>query len=574
MLQSLNINSIALIESLGIEFEDGLNVLTGETGAGKSIVVDAVNLVLGERADRELIRSGQEKARVEATFDIAHNAEAKNLLSEWGVDAQDGMLVLMRELSVTGRNICRANGQAISLSQLKLLTSQMVDLHGQHEHQSLLDESRHIAFLDAFGGQALQDALNDVARRYAGYREICGRLHELAGDPMERQKRILALGQQTKEIRNAAIRPGEAEELEQKREVVRNAARIQTALDEAYSLLGGGDREGAVSLARSANKRLKNIEHMHPDYQKLNDALDQAIYPLEEILLEIRALRDTDEMDPQAIERLEDRLTAIRSMMRRFGGTEEAVLEHLAQADAEYERLIAADGTIAALQKEKALARFHLQECSQALSELRKTYAKTFEREVLGHLADLGMKNAQFEVAVDVPIKMSEAEERFSPRGFDKVAFMMSANRGETLKPLARVASGGELSRVMLALKSVAAELEGVDTMIFDEIDTGISGRMAQVVAEKMVALAGRRQVVCVTHLPQIASMADTHFLVDKSVEGARTLTTVRRLDDGGRAEEIARITGGAEKPALALKHATGMLEAARRRRTEIAKGV
>jgi DNA repair protein RecN (Recombination protein N) len=564
MLLELNIRNIALIEKLRVEFGQGLNVLTGETGAGKSIVVDSVNLALGERADRELIRTGAEKASVQAVFDVSDNPKVLRLLDEFGLSDEDGLLVISRELSSSGRNICRISGAVTPLSQLKQITALLVDVHGQHQHQSLMIPARHLHFLDCYGDEQHMQKMETVRKLYGEYAEIRKRLDQFTGDKMERERRIDMLRFQLEEIEAVRVKPGEDEKLEQQNRLLSNAEKIASSVETAYALvyLGGNRSPSAQEALRRASSAMGSIAPLDERFEGLQKRLEELYYSTQDVGYELQDVKDGLEYDPAQADRVADRLDALNRLKRKYGPELSDVIAFREDVREQLSLIEEGDEQLEQLKKRCNQARDALNAASQALSESRRALACGFVEKMLGQLSELGMERVRFQVRFQTP---PDLESAFSPHGVDNVEFMISPNPGEPVKPLAHVASGGELSRVMLALKAIAADHDDVHCMIFDEIDTGISGRMAQVVGEKMAAIALDRQVICVTHLPQIAALGDQHFVVEKQTDGQRTDSSVRRLDDEGRIKELARMVGGADDGDSSLAHARNMLTSARR---------
>lgn len=573
MLLQLSIHHLALIDDITIDFAPGFNVLSGETGAGKSIVVDAVNLVLGERAERDLIQNGEQKARVEALFDVTDNAPLLRLLKELELEAEDGLLALSRELTSAGRNICRVMGGVVPLATLKQISALLLDIHGQHEHQSLLNERRHLAFLDGFGGTQLGERRAEVARLYAQWRTTREELERLLSDAAQRERRTDMLRYQVNEIDAAHLRPGEEAELERQRTFYRNAEKITQSVETAYALLYEGldEQMSALDACRGGIDALSAIASLDERYHGLYAHLNELYYQLDDAIGEVRSLHGEMDYDADDAEEVEERVDLIGKLKRKYGKDVESILQFREKAAVELDRLEHADDLSGKLQKALAKQRKALLDASVALSSLRRNTAVRFEKQVEEQLHDLGMQHAQFSVAFAREGENDHTDGRFSPYGVDRVEFMMSANLGQPQKPLARVASGGELSRIMLALKNLEAEQSGIPSMVFDEIDTGISGRMAQVVAEKMAQIAGRHQVICVTHLPQIAAMADAQYIVEKGVEEGRTRTRVLRLSEQGRCEELARMVAGANALSeSSLGHARTLLQEAEDRKGKL----
>ncbi len=561
MLSRLIIKNIALIDSLEVEFTEGLNVLSGETGAGKSIIIDSVNLVLGERADRELIRTGAQTSVVEAWFSDVRGVH--DILDEQQIEA-GGELVLSRELSASGKNICRVNGTLVTLTVLKALSDRLVDVHGQHEHQSLLSEKNHIAMLDSFDGD-IKEAAVEVEKAYEDYTAVVKRQKSLFGSDGDRERRIDILKFQISEIRQAGIVEGEEDELLAQRSRLNAAEKIMEALSASYELLYEAEPFNVLAALKDASRRLQGIADVDARYADMAAKVDEAYYTLEEVASTVRGEMNEEFFDPDTLERIEDRLALIGSLKRKYHDPLVTGV-FLQNAEQELGDLEGSEALLKELTAKAQALKSQLYDCSVRLSGLRRSAAKRFEQLVVGQLADLGMSAASFEVRFAEPAGMDDAV--FSPNGIDTLEFYISTNRGEPVKPLRKVASGGEVSRIMLALKNIAADQGGIPTMIFDEIDTGISGRIAQVVAEKLQSISRGRQVVCVTHLPQIASMGDRHFLIAKHSDETSTRTTLATLDTVERTREIARLTGGDTDASLA--HAAEMLKRAQEFKTTI----
>ena len=568
MLLQLSISNLALIDAMSIDFAPGMNVMTGETGAGKSIVVDAVNLVLGERADRDLIASGKQKARVEAVFDIADNEKVKALLDELSLDADEDTASISRELTSAGKNICRINGTVVPLQTLRQVSAQLLDIHGQHEHQLLLDSKNHISYLDAYASDEIQPLLERCEGAYAAWRSCAQKLSRLRRSVSEREQRIDMLRFQLEELKNARLVENEEDELERQKVFYRNAGKIMAAFDEACELLDSGsgrDNSSAVELLREGVRALSPVATLDGRYEAVFARLDSLCYEVEDAVGELCALREEMDYDEQEAERVESRLDLLRRLNRKYGATTREMIKYRDKIAAELGELEDSDEAMERLEKEYRQSSRLLQEICAQLTQARQAAAKRFEQSIESQLHDLGMKNARLSMDF-APMEPGERiSDRFSAQGVDRIEMMFCANLGQPMKPLARVASGGELSRIMLALKNLSAQKPGIPrSMVFDEIDTGISGRMAQVVSEKMSQIGDHHQVICVTHLPQIAAMADEQFLVKKSDEDGVTRTAVIHLDRFARAQEIARMVGGAAcESESSIRHAMTMLDEA-----------
>ena len=568
MLLQLSISNLALIDAMSIDFAPGMNVMTGETGAGKSIVVDAVNLVLGERADRDLIASGKQKARVEAVFDIADNEKVKVLLEELSLDADEDTASISRELTSAGKNICRINGTVVPLQTLRQVSAQLLDIHGQHEHQLLLDSKNHISYLDAYASDEIHPLLERCEGAYAAWRSCAQKLSRLRRSVSEREQRIDMLRFQLEELKNARLVENEEDELERQKVFYRNAGKIMAAFDEACELLDSGsgrDNSSAVELLREGVRALSPVATLDGRYEAVFARLDSLCYEVEDAVGELCTLRGEMDYDEQEAERVESRLDLLRRLNRKYGATTREMIKYRDKIAAELGELEDSDEAMERLEKEYRQSGRVLQEICAQLTQARQAAAKRFEQSIESQLHDLGMKNARLSMDF-APMEPGERiSDRFSAQGVDRIEMMFCANLGQPMKPLARVASGGELSRIMLALKNLSAQKPGIPrSMVFDEIDTGISGRMAQVVSEKMSQIGDHHQVICVTHLPQIAAMADEQFLVKKSDEDGVTRTAVIHLDRLARAQEIARMVGGAAcESESSIRHAMTMLDEA-----------
>lgn len=548
MLQQLLIKNIALIDELSLELGSGFNVLSGETGAGKSIIIDSLNLVLGERADKELVRTGTQKARVEGIFNIENNSIVRELLEECGIDADEDILIVVREISADGKSVCRINGNAVTLNVLKKIADKLADIHGQHEHQTLLRKENHLSFLDSYGGNVIFEQKENVRIAYTYYKSCLDKLNGDWGTAEERAEKIEMLEFQIDEIEKAEITIGQEEELKSKVEVLKNADKIRLALEEAKRLSGGN----GLDEIRSACSILSKITFADEKYEKLFERLESAFYEVEDISQELKTEAELVEADQFALEKIEDRLAQLKKLYRKYGNDEESVLKYYDEICEELDRLVNAEQTINELEKQAEQFKTEYFRQADKLSEIRHDAAISFEDRIKAELTELGMKNAVLEV------EFFDAE-TVSPDGYDDVEFFFSANMGEPVKPLSKIISGGEMSRFMLAMKSVAADDAMLPIMVFDEIDTGISGNGAQVVAQKIATLSKKHQVIAITHLPQLASMADSHFLIKKFSDGERTHTQVLLMDYEQRKAEIARLSGGTETT-LALQRAEEIL--------------
>ena len=560
MILSMRMRNIALIEELSLEFGEGLHVMTGETGAGKSIVVDAVNLVLGGRAARELIRTGTDKAWVEAVFDASGNAEVAKWAQAQELDDFDGTVTLYREITRSGRNLCRVCGVVMPLSALKDIAVLLMDVHGQHEAQFLMNSQYHLLFLDAAGGDDYQALLSRVDAAYQAFITNHRQYARLVQENEKKQSRMEPLKKSLEELEKARLKLGEEETLAAEKERFRHSEKIATAVAAAHRAISANDdSETVLSRVKEAADALRSLAAFGENYVSLAQRCDSAYYELEEIGYELADLTEKGEFDPVRAEKVETRLDLIRRMERKYGETVAEVLSQQQKMQEEYDNYVSLDEQVAKTGAEHKRLLAQYRQLARQLTEARHGLANEFEKNMMAQLKDLGMGNTIFQVSFAI----RPEGKIFMPQsvGDDVIEFMISPNPGEPLKPLSKIASGGELSRLMLAIKSLEAEKGGVGTMVFDEIDTGISGRMAQVVAEKMALIARKRQVICVTHLPQIAAMAAHQFLVEKRVEGERTNTSVRLLSPKERISEVARMLGGADgSEGSAMSHAAHML--------------
>lgn len=553
MIESLHIQNIALIEDLTLNLEKGLNILSGETGAGKSIIIDSLNFVLGERADKTLIRNGAERAEVSAVFSSV-SEDVEKSLENLGI-APDDVLILKRAMT-KDKNECRINGAQVTLGMLKSIGEKLVDIHGQHEHQSLLKVSIHVHLLDAFGGEKIEKSKKKLQKTYNSYKELCNEFENI-GDAATRERKLDVLNYQITELKEAELQEGEEEKLLADRKKFRNAEKILNAAKDANQLLNGGSDFSVVGAVNKAINLLNVAGAFDDNLLKIAERLESAKIDVKDVADELESCLDDLSFDDYSLEKVEKRLEKVRQVVRKYGGTVEAANEFLKNAEEEYDFLINADARATKLEKEIEKTRLELLSDAEELSALRRKYASSFEDEINKQLKELGMPSAKFNVSFDE--NAGKTADDVTSNGFDKVEFLISANKGEPLKPLQKIISGGEMSRFMLALKNITARLDGIDTMVFDEIDTGISGYIAQVVAEKLYNISVSRQVIAVTHLPQLASMADNHYKIEKKETADKTITNVKKLDEDGELQEIARLIGGSTYSEHELPHAVEM---------------
>lgn len=558
MLELLHIENIAIIEAADIEFAPGFNALTGETGAGKSIVIDSLSAVLGQRTSRELIRTGAEKAFVSAAF----SGMAPELTEELGIQPEaDGTLLLQREIQTDGKNVCRVNGRPVTVGQLRALGARLLNIHGQHDGQQLLDEEQHIVYLDSFG--RVESLAITYAGKYKNFTDIRRQIGALQMDEAEKARRVDTLQYQIEELRRAKLKSGEEEELTARRGMLRNAEKFLDAVAGAdYALNGDDSGGGALSALRQAQDALSGVRHLDDAFGQLYERLGEAYSEVYDIAATVEDKRGELDVSPGELDRVESRMDLLYRLKKKYGATVEDMLDYQARCEAELAQIEDAGDTLARLEQALSKAEKEARQAAQALSDARKAAAEQLTAQILAELQQLDMGKIRF--AVDF------AEKPLDSDGMDTVRFLMSANVGEELRPIHKIASGGELARIMLAMKNVLSEQDHVGTMVFDEVDTGVSGRAAQKVAEKMARISRRKQVLCVTHLPQLAAMADTHFSVEKGERGGRTYTEVRRLDREQRRRELARLTGGSHVSQTMLDGAEELLVQAEKFRAEL----
>lgn len=552
MLSNLQIENIAVIKSASIDFENGFNVMTGETGAGKSIVIDSLNAILGERTSRELIRSGADSASVCAEFqNVGDNV--KNELEKLGIE-KDDTLIVSRKLTPDGKNVCRINGMPATVSMLKALGVQLVNIHGQLDNQSLLSPETHCSFIDKLAGSGRE--LNEFKELYSLYIKKQNELKSLNTDVNEKNRRLDILNYQIEEIQKADIRPGEKDELTEKLGFLRNAEKVLDLLHTAYAALNGdGEMPGAADIAADAASKLLSAADYSSDFTETANGVNDAAMNLSAYTEELRDKIYSLDYDPNETERAEERLDVIYRLSQKYGDSEEDILAYLENAEKERDALSFSDERAEQLRAETEKAYNEALAAAKKLSEIRIEAGKKFSADVERELAFLDMPSVKFIV--------SDSVGELYENGIDNIEFLLSANAGEEPKPLSKIASGGELSRIMLAIKCVLSELDDIDTLIFDEIDSGVSGRAALKIAAKMKELSKTHQVICVTHLAQIAAFADEHKLISKEEKDGRTYTCIASLDYNGRKYELARIMGGLTVTQSILNSAEELLSSA-----------
>lgn len=551
MLNHLSIKNVAVIDKLEASFGEGVSVLTGETGAGKSIIIDSINMILGDRANKELVRYGTDKAVVQAVFDAPE--EVMDILAENDIDCEDGQIIITRQLTAEGKSMARINGMAVTLGILRDISDKLINIHGQHDNQALLTPVRHVEFLDAYAEN--EELVNEYKSLLSKKRAIERQIASLDMEEQEKMQKIDLLEYQVNEIKKASLEKGEEEDLRTQRDIYANAEQITSSVSEAYQNVYGGDEaQSAYDGISIAVNALSQISDLNPHIQSMHDTLSELMYTLEDTAHELKEFGDTVEFDEQTLNDIEERLDMISRLKRKYGGSVELVLEHLKNAERELNDIRLGDEKTEELKAELKTVTDTLAEKGRQITESRRKSAAVLESGIETALHELNMEKSKFKVNI-------ESGGEFYDNGMDKVEFLISTNPGEPLKPLVKIASGGELSRVMLAIKSILADSDGVDTLIFDEIDTGVSGKAAHAIAKKLSAIGRGKQVICISHLPQLASMADNHYLIQKNMDGDMASTTLLELDTEGRELELARIIDGGEITELARSHARQMLK-------------
>jgi len=565
MLRELSIRNLAVIEHVSVSFAEGFHVLTGETGAGKSILIDALSLVIGARGAADIVRYGCDKAEIEALFDPPADHPVWDVMASLGIEAEpDEPIVVRRELSAQGKSVCRVNGRIVNLSMLREIGDQLVNIHGQHEHQSLLKTERHLEWLDAYAGEKLAELKRDYREVYREYTETRSKLRELEDAARHNMQMLDLYKFQLAEIDDAKLKPGEDEALQDERRRLAHAERLMQNASEAYDLIYG--RSGLDALARAIS-RLEDIrKYDAAAVEPLLEQLQSAYYQAEDVAYQLRDYRDRVEANPERLAEIEDRLDLLNGLKRKYGESIEDILAYREKIADAIDKMENRDEHVQRLREEERKLHEQARRLAAGLSEQRRLAADRLAKEIETELKELHMERTTFKVQLDQPTD-GEGVPKLTPNGIDEAVFLFSANPGEPPKPLAKIASGGEMSRIMLALKTVFAAIDGVPVLVFDEVDTGVSGRAAQAIAEKLSKLSRRCQVFAITHLPQVACMADRHYGIRKSTVGERTTTTVEPLDGIGRVEELARMLGGVEVTDKTRHHAQEMLDLAERKK-------
>ena len=566
MLAKLELSNIALIDHAEIDFTEGVNILSGETGSGKSVILDSINFVLGAKADKSMIRYGTDECSASVTFVLPQNHSVRKILEELEID--DDTLIIYRKYNKDGRGSIKVNGLSVTANMLKQITSHLVDVHGQSEHFSLLKEEEQLSVLDNYRSEAIFSIKENLAPVIAEYNAVNSNLRSMGGSESERAIRLDILKYQISEIESAELYEGEEDEIIQKRQLIANAEKIGNALNSAYAALS--EDNGAIDGLRSSQHSMSQISSLDAEYGNIASRLDSSVIELEDVSECIKELIDSFEFDPNEAERIEQRYETIKTLKKKYGSSIPEILSFLDKAIEEYDRLTNFDKLGEQLINEKNKYKKKIYGLIKQLHDERVAAAKEFSHNVEAELKELGMGKAKFEIEFDEFPTFEDLGESFNENGLDSVRFMFSANLGEPLKPLAKIISGGEISRFMLAVHAQTAKAQDISTFIFDEIDSGISGAIASVVAEKFAKIATEKQIIAITHLPQIACMADNSLLIEKIEVGDKTVTIVKNLSKDERVREITRLVGGSADSAAAVAHANEMIAAADKFKREL----
>ncbi|PAD69483.1 DNA repair protein RecN [Bacillus sp. 7586-K] len=561
MLAELSIKNFAIIESLSISFEKGLTVLTGETGAGKSIIIDAIHLLAGGRGSAEFIRYGEKRAELEGLFlidELDHPVYTK--CEELGIDVNDGMIILRRDLTTSGKSICRINGKLVTIAILREVGQYLVDIHGQHDNQELMNDENHLKLLDQYGGQKITKALEGYLEIYKQYDALRKKITQLSENEQEMAHRLDLLQFQLDEITNANLQPKEDELLQEEKIQISNFEKIFESLNNSYNSLHGEHR--GLDWVGHAMSNLEEIASINSNLKELSEVISNAYYQLEDLSYQVRNELESLEFDPERLNYVESRLNEINHLKRKYGQSVEEILIYSAKIEEELDTIKNRDNHLNKLQKELDSVLKDLVLEANNLTIIRKKLANVLTEEIHKELKELYMDKTTFEVKF-ITKPLSDTEQKFTSTGIDNVEFYLSTNPGEPLKPLNKTASGGELSRIMLAMKSIFSQHQGITSIIFDEVDTGVSGRVAQAIAEKIYRVSNGSQVLCITHLPQVAAMADTHLYIAKEIKDGRTKTSVKPLEETEKIKEIGRMIAGAQVTELSKEHAKELLELA-----------
>lgn len=552
----MTIKNFAIIESLSLTFQEGMTVLTGETGAGKSIIIDALGLLVGGRGSADFIRHGEERLELQGLFALAEdNLACRNALLENGIDASDDMVVLERSLFRSGKNSCRINGKLVTTVLLRQIGSKLIDIHSQHEHQELMNEEFHLSLLDRFASDKIKPALTKYQTNFKEYQTIEKEWQNWTKNERELAQRLDMLRFQQQEIENANLQAGEEDRLLEQKNILANFEKLNENLQGAYAAIQG--EPGGLEFVGEAMRQMETAASIHTDYKAVSEAISSSYYMLEDSMSQIRQSLDQLEFQPEELNQIESRLNDLNQLKRKYGKTIEDIIQYEQEISSEMEKLTDSESHVGHLETKLATLKTELTKQAATLTDIRKKAAVTLEKQIKQELNQLYMEKAIFSVRFEAN-KMELTE-----LGQDSVVFYMSTNPGEPLKPLAKIASGGELSRMMLALKTIFSRHQGITSIIFDEVDTGVSGRVGQAIAEKIYAVSVGSQVLCISHLPQVAAMANHHYYITKKVQNKRTTTSVTVLKGVEKVEEISRMIAGIEVTELTKQHAKEMIEQA-----------
>lgn len=552
----MTIKNFAIIESLSLTFQEGMTVLTGETGAGKSIIIDALGLLVGGRGSADFIRHGEERLELQGLFALAEdNLACRNALIENGIDASDDMVVLERSLFRSGKNSCRINGKLVTTVLLRQIGSKLIDIHSQHEHQELMNEEFHLSLLDRFASDKIKPALTKYQTNFKEYQTIEKEWQNWTKNERELAQRLDMLRFQQQEIENANLQAGEEDRLLEQKNILANFEKLNENLQGAYAAIQG--EPGGLEFVGEAMRQMETAASIHTDYKAVSEAISSSYYMLEDSMSQIRQSLDQLEFQPEELNQIESRLNDLNQLKRKYGKTIEDIIQYEQEISSEMEKLTDSESHVGHLETKLATLKTELTKQAATLTDIRKKAAVTLEKQIKQELNQLYMEKAIFSVRFEAN-KMELTE-----LGQDSIVFYMSTNPGEPLKPLAKIASGGELSRMMLALKTIFSRHQGITSIIFDEVDTGVSGRVGQAIAEKIYAVSVGSQVLCISHLPQVAAMANHHYYITKKVQNKRTTTSVTVLKGVEKVEEISRMIAGIEVTELTKQHAKEMIEQA-----------
>ncbi|MHA6166777.1 DNA repair protein RecN [Bacillus mojavensis] len=569
MLAELSIKNFAIIEELTVSFERGLTVLTGETGAGKSIIIDAISLLVGGRGSSEFVRYGETKAELEGLFQLDSGHPVFDVCAEQGIDVSDEMIVMRRDISTNGKSVCRVNGKLVTIASLREIGRLLLDIHGQHDNQLLMEDEKHLQLLDKFAGAEVESALQAYQEGYQRYMKLLKKLKQLSESEQEMAHRLDLIQFQLEEIESAKLELNEDEQLQEERQQISNFEKIFESLQNAYNALRS--EQGGLDWVGMASSQLEDLSDINEPLQKLSESVSNSYYLLEDATFQMRNMLDELEYDPERLNFIEARLNEIKQLKRKYGATVEDILEYASKIEEEIDQIENRDSHLQSLKQELDSVGKDVAVEAANVSRIRKSWAKKLAEEIHRELKSLYMEKSTFDTEFKVRTATRGEEApvvngqpvQLTEQGIDLVKFLISTNTGEPLKSLSKVASGGELSRVMLAIKSIFSSQQDVTSIIFDEVDTGVSGRVAQAIAEKIHKVSMGSQVLCITHLPQVAAMADTHLYIAKELKDGRTTTRVKPLTKQEKVAEIGRMIAGVEVTDLTKRHAKELLKQA-----------